>query len=41
LLAIAARETVRAGMPICRPDAYPTWPCAMLHRLPETDDDTE
>jgi hypothetical protein len=39
LLAIAARETVRAGMPICSPDAYPAWPCAMLQRPPRTDDD--
>jgi hypothetical protein len=38
LLAIAARETVRAGMPICRPDAYPTWPCATLDRHDEDDD---
>ena len=39
LLAIAARETVDAGMPICRPHAAPVWPCAMLQRLPEDDDD--
>ena len=30
LLAIAARETVDAGMPICRPHASPVWPCARL-----------
>jgi hypothetical protein len=41
LLAFAARETVQAGMPICRPYAYPTWPCAMLQRPPETDDDDQ
>jgi hypothetical protein len=35
LLAIAARETVRAGMPICRPHAAPTWPCAMLQWSPQ------
>jgi hypothetical protein len=39
LLAIAARETVRAGMPVCRPYAYPAWPCAMLPRPPQIDDD--
>ena len=39
LLAIAARETVQAGMPICRPYAAPAWPCAMLPRPPQTDDD--
>jgi hypothetical protein len=39
LLAIAARETVRAGMPICRPHAAPVWPCAMLRRPPQDDDD--
>ena len=39
LLAIAARETVDAGMPICRPHASPTWPCAMLQRPPQNDDD--
>jgi hypothetical protein len=39
LLAIAARETVQAGMPICRPYASPTFPCAMLQRPPQTDDD--
>lgn len=39
LLAIAARETVRAGMPVCRPFAYPTWPCAMLPRPHDLDDD--
>ena len=37
LLAIAARETVDAGMPICRPYAAPTWPCAMLQQPPQTD----
>lgn len=31
-LAIAARETVRAGMPVCRPGAYPLWPCAPLRQ---------
>jgi hypothetical protein len=41
LLAIAARETVRAGMPVCRPYAYPAWPCAMLPRPPQTDDDNQ
>jgi hypothetical protein len=39
LLAFAARETVRAGMPICRPHAQPVWPCAMLQRPPHIDDD--
>ena len=39
LLAIAARETVQAGMPICRPHATPDWPCAMLRRPPQDDDD--
>ena len=39
LLAIAARETVQAGMPICRPYAAPAWPCAMLPRPPQIDDD--
>jgi hypothetical protein len=39
LLAFAARETVDAGMPICRPHAAPVWPCAMLKRLPQDDDD--
>jgi len=38
LLAIAARETVQAGMPICRPDAFPVWPCAMLAQPPQTDE---
>jgi hypothetical protein len=33
LLAFAARETVDAGKPICRPHAAATWPCATL-RLP-------
>jgi hypothetical protein len=37
LLAIAARETVRAGMPICSPNAYPGWPCAMLQQPPQTE----
>jgi hypothetical protein len=41
LLAIAARETVQAGMPICHPYAYPTWPCAMLQLPPQTDDDNQ
>jgi hypothetical protein len=41
LLAIAARETVQAGMPICRPHASPTWPCAMLQRPPQIDDDDQ
>jgi hypothetical protein len=39
LLAFAARETVDAGMPICRPHAAPIWPCAMLKRFPHDDDD--
>jgi hypothetical protein len=39
LLAIAARETVRAGMPICGPAPYPAWPCAMLPQPSNTDDD--
>jgi hypothetical protein len=39
LLAIAARETVRAGMPICGPAAYPAWPCAMLQQPPDRDND--
>jgi hypothetical protein len=39
LLAIAARETVRAGMPVCRPAAFPVWPCAMLLRPPHPDED--
>jgi hypothetical protein len=30
LLAIAARETVRAGMPVCIPAEYPVWPCAVF-----------
>jgi hypothetical protein len=38
LLAFAARETVRAGMPICRPHEYPAWPCAMLLQSPDADD---
>jgi hypothetical protein len=38
LLAFAARETVDAGMPICRPHAAPTWPCAMLKRHLHDDD---
>jgi len=37
LLAIAAVETVDAGMPICRPGAFPIWPCAMLPQPPDTD----
>jgi hypothetical protein len=41
LLAIAARETVDAGMPICRPHAAPVWPCAMLRRSPHDDDDDD
>ena len=41
LLAIAARETVRAGMPVCRPYAFPAWPCAMLPRPPQIDDDNQ
>jgi hypothetical protein len=41
LLAFAARETVRAGMPVCRPHEYPAWPCAMLLRPPHADDDGE
>jgi hypothetical protein len=41
LLAIAARETVRAGKPVCRPNASPDWPCAMLPRPPQTDDDNQ
>ncbi|MBO0754079.1 MAG: hypothetical protein J2P53_18305, partial [Bradyrhizobiaceae bacterium] len=32
LLAIAARETVRAGMPVCLPVEYPVWPCSVLLR---------
>ena len=39
LLAFVARETVDAGKPICRPHAAPTWPCAMLQRFPQIDDD--
>jgi len=39
LLAFAARETVDAGMPICRPHAAPVWPCAMLRRPFHDDDD--
>lgn len=31
-LAFAARETVDAGMPICRPNAAPVSPCATLRR---------
>ena len=38
LLAIAARETVDAGMPICRPGAFPVWPCAMLPQPPDAED---
>jgi hypothetical protein len=41
LLAIAERETVRAGKPVCRPNASPDWPCAMLPRPPQTDDDNQ
>jgi hypothetical protein len=41
LLAFAARETVDAGMPICRPHAAPVWPCAMLRRLLRDDDDDD
>lgn len=39
LLAFAARETVDAGMPMCRPHAAPVWPCAMPRRHPYDDDD--
>jgi hypothetical protein len=39
LLAFAARETVDAGMPICRLHAAPVWPCAMLRGHPHHDDD--
>jgi hypothetical protein len=41
LLAFAARETVDAGMPICRPHATPVWPCSMLKRFPHDDDDDD
>jgi hypothetical protein len=30
LLAVAARETIRAGKPVCLPAEYPVWPCAVL-----------
>jgi hypothetical protein len=39
LLAFAARETVDAGMPICRPHATPVWPCATLKRPFHDDND--
>jgi hypothetical protein len=39
LLAFAARETVDAGKPICRPHAAPTWPCTMLRQPPHIDFD--
>jgi hypothetical protein len=39
LLAIAARETVDAGMPICRPHAAPVSPCATPKRPLHDDDD--
>jgi hypothetical protein len=37
LLAIAASETIRAGMPVCLPAEYPVWPCAILRRPPHTE----
>jgi hypothetical protein len=37
LLAIAASETIRAGMPVCLPAEYPVWPCAVLRRPPHTE----
>jgi hypothetical protein len=37
LLAIAASETIRAGMPVCVPAEYPVWPCAVFRRPPNTD----
>ena len=41
LLAFAARETVRAGMPVCRPGASPVWRCAMLLHPPHGDGDDD
>lgn len=38
LLAFAARETVRAGMPVCRPGEYSAFPCATLLQPPDPDD---
>jgi hypothetical protein len=37
LLAIAASETIRAGMPVCLPAEYPVWPCAVLLRSADRD----
>jgi hypothetical protein len=39
LLAIAASETIRAGMPVCLPAEYPVWPCAVFLRPLHTDRD--
>ena len=30
LLAIAARETIRAGRPVCLPSQNPVWPCSVF-----------
>jgi hypothetical protein len=39
LLAFAARETVRAGRPVCLPHEYSASPCAVLLRPFDADRD--